>query len=105
MDRKSMERALQLEAAAKSLHRKLSQMILAKVPVHGVREEVIACGIRKPDGTLNLEYLPVPEAARRHVFRLWKREQTLRYNAMVRELNQLGMTGHGLALIPLEPPA
>ncbi len=47
--------------------------------------------------------IQIPEEARRYVFNLWKREIALKYNAAVRELNQLGMD-HGLQSLPITRP-
>lgn len=95
-----MQRAIGIKAEAEKLKRQLDTYVLLRRD--STCKEVIALGHPeqfKKDSYWRLE-TPIPEEARRYVFRLWQRETALKYNAYVRELNQIGVT-HDLALIPV----
>lgn len=92
-----MQRAIGIEAHAKKLKNQLDTYVLLKRD--SVCKEVISLGHPeqfKKDSYWRVE-TPIPEEARRYVFRLWQRETTLKYNALVRELNQIGIL-HDLKL-------
>ena len=93
-----MQRAIDIKARAEKLKRQLDTYVLLKRD--SACKEVISLGHPeqfKKDSYWRLE-TPIPEAARRYVFRLWQRETTLKYNALVRELNQIGVL-HELNLL------
>lgn len=100
-----MRRALELQGRAKQLKDNFDKCVLMSAAKHyGTTKETILVGTptgfsfdRKYD-TMNVE---IPEAARRHVFNLWRKDIAQKYNAIVRELNQIGMR-HGLTAIELQ---
>lgn len=104
MDAETMRRALELQQRAKNLKFKFDKYLLMKAADHyGATKEVILVGYAtgRDSKRYETEHIDIPETARRHVFNLWRRETALKYNAIVRELNQIGMK-HDFALIDLK---
>lgn len=93
-----MQRAIGIQNEAKKLKGQLDTFVLLKRD--SLCKEVIALGHPeqfKKDSYWRVE-TPIPEEARRYVFRLWQREIALKLNARIRELNQLGVL-HDLRLV------
>ena len=92
MSPETMRCALSVEAEARKLKRHLDEYVLLKRD-NSSREETISVG--DPVKFRESEYcrvqVPIPESARRYVFNLWRKEVALKYNALVRELNQIGV--------------
>lgn len=103
MSEADMRRALMLISDAKSAQRQLNEYVLL-VRDSSKKGETIQVG--DPVTYRNNEYhrldVPIPEDARRYVFRLWRKEVARRFNAMVRELNQLGAS-HDFKLVGFDP--
>lgn len=93
MNAETMRRALTLEEHAKKLKNQHDTYVLLKRRTGFTQLENINVGSQKEFKTGEFHSLTVeiPEEARRHVFNLWKRDVRLKYNAIVRELNQIGM--------------
>lgn len=104
MDAATMRRALELESNARRLLKQHNEYVLLRVD-SSATPEVINVG--DPVNFRKDEYhrmkVAIPQEARRYVFGLWKRETALKYNAIVRELNQIGMTTD-LRPLPTERP-
>ena len=92
MSPETMRHALAVEAEARKLRKQLDEYVLIKADT-GCQKEVINVG--DPVKFRESEYcrvqVPIPESARRYVFNLWRKEVALKYNALVRELNQIGV--------------
>jgi hypothetical protein len=98
-----MQRAMQLIAAAKDAKRKLTEFVLLKRD-YNTQGETVQVGdpVRFRDKEWHRVNVPIPEAARQYVFRLWRKEVAQQFNAAVRELNQLGAS-HDFTLIEFSP--
>lgn len=99
MTPEQMRRALELNSSASNLRKQFDTYKLLLKDQHS-KEEVLNVGNPAGRDQYNRITVPIPEAARRHVFHLWRREIALRHNAIVRELNQLGAT-HAHELIKI----
>jgi hypothetical protein len=99
MTPEQMSHALSLNHQAGSLRKQYDKYVLLRKD-HNAKEEVLNVGDPAGRDQYNRVFVPIPEAARRHVFHLWRREIALKHNAIVRELNQLGVK-HGHSLIAL----
>jgi len=97
-----MHRALGLLQQATSLRKQFDTYKLA-AKTGGQHQEAINVCYKESGSWSDMKgtFIQIPEAARRHVFNLWRRETALKHNAIVRELNQIGMK-HGLAVIDLK---
>ena len=104
MDAETMRRALDLANNAQQLLKKHNEYVLLKVDQASSAEFI---NVGDPVQFRKDEYhrmkVPIPAEARRYVFALWKREIALKYNAIVRELNQIGMS-HSFELLPITRP-
>lgn len=94
-----MRRALELHSLAQKLKRQLDEFVLLKRD-SATQGEIISVG--DPVIYKTREYhrisVPIPEDARRYVFRLWRKETARKYNDCVRELNKIGAT-HSFRLV------
>jgi len=93
MDAETMHRAIQLEHNAKKLREQHDKYVLLRRDSY-TKPEIINAGdpfLYKEKDYHRVE-IPIPDEARRYIFALWKREIALKYNSIVRELNQIGMT-------------
>lgn len=99
-----MRRALSLKAQAEKLLFQYNEWVLVQMD-SASHKEIINAGdpVQYKKDSYHRVEIPISGEARRYIFRLWKREIGLKYNACVRELNQIGMA-HGLQLITLERP-
>ena len=96
-----MKRGIALLASATKLRKQLDTFVLLKQDAY--TKEVVCLG--EPSQFRNNEYARVEvslsDELRRYAFRLWKREHTIRYNEVVRELNRLGVrSDHTLRDVP-----
>lgn len=93
MNRDLMREALAAEQNARAIKKKLDTFVLLKREAYERDREKICLG--DPISFRTDEYhrveVSLPEEARRWVFRLWRREQQLAYNALVRRIAQIGM--------------
>lgn len=91
MTTEQMRRALELVSTAEKLKRQMDKFVLL-VRDNSTRGETILVGdpVSYKQGEYHRVDVPIPEAARRYVFRLWRKEIAQKFNAAVRELNQLG---------------
>lgn len=92
-------RAMTVENSARGLKKMLDTYVLLQ---SGGRSEQIVVGPIGRDNMGNPHLVNIPESARRHVFNLWRKETALRYNELVRELAQLGVTTD-LRLVEFSP--
>ena len=99
-----MREALSADQKAREIKRKLEEFVLLKRDTYGADKEKIVLGnpVTYRQGECHRVEVPVPEEVRRWAFRLWRREQQLVYNALVRRINQIGMATD-LDLIEVEP--
>ena len=96
-----MRRGIELLAAANRLRVQLDGYVLLQKDAY--TKEVVCLG--EPSKFRGNEYhrveVSLSDELRRYAFRLWKREETLHYNEVVRELNQLGVqSDHRLRVVP-----
>ena len=96
MDAETMRRALELQSRAVAIRKQYDAYVLLKRD----QKEFILCG--DPVSYRKDEYhrmqVEIPESARRHVFNLWRKDVADKHDAIVRELNKIGMA-HGLTKI------
>jgi hypothetical protein len=102
MNAEQMQRAIAIEANAKRLKKQFDTYVLLRK--EGWTQEVLNVGdpVQFKEGQYNRIEVPIPEEARRFVFRCWRKEIALKFNEAVRELAQLGMTTD-LRLIKFSP--
>lgn len=102
MTEEQMRRALVLISEAATLKRQLDTFVLTKRDA-ATRGETIQVGdpALGSSGGYNRIDVAIPEEARRHVYRLWRKDVAIKFNAAVRELNQLG-AHHGFDLLKVE---
>lgn len=104
MTPETMRRALAAKSEADKLLRQYNEWVLVRVDGHSYREFLnVGDPIAFRKDSCSRQEVPIPETARRYVFRLWKHEIALKYNALVRELNQIGMQ-HDLSLLSVVRP-
>lgn len=98
-----MRHAIAVEAEAQRLNKQFTGWVLLRCD-QATKPEVINVG--DPVSYKQNEYhrmtVEIPDAVRRLAFRQWKKELALKYNAKVRELNQLGVSTN-LRLIEFNP--
>lgn len=103
MTEAEMRRALELVNSARSIRRELDTWVLLRRDYS--TGETILLGEPINAGRPN-EYhrhnVPIPAAARQHVFKLWRKGRAETFNQLVRELNQLG-AAHEFQLIQFSP--
>lgn len=87
-----MKRGLELLNAANRLRKQLDEFVLLQRD--SFTKEVVCLGdpVSYKSGEYHRVEIPLSDQLRRYAFRIWRQEQTLRYNSIVRELNQLGVT-------------
>jgi uncharacterized protein YjiS (DUF1127 family) len=101
MTEAQMKRGIELLSAATRLRKQLDEYVLLKKDAYS--KEVVCLGYpeRYNKDSYHRVEVSLTDDLRRYAFRLWKREQTIRYNEMVRELNQLGvLSDHRLRDVP-----
>ena len=98
MTAEQMQRAIEAERQAKQILLKLKTWVLLNPDSHATAEVVNVGSPATERGRYNRETVPVPVSIRRLAFAMWRKELALRYNALVREVVQLGATT-GLRLI------
>lgn len=83
--------AVALDREARTLKKKIDTYVLLRRDA--LVKEVVCLGdpVQYRSGEYFRVEVPVPEEIRRHAFNLWRRDMAKRYNAMVRELAQLGI--------------
>ena len=99
-----MREALAAEQNARQIKKKLDTYVLLKREAYERDKEKIMLGdpVTYRQGEYHRVEVPLPEEVRRWAFRLWRREQQLAYNTLVRRLAQIGMDTD-LTLIEVEP--
>lgn len=96
-----MKRGIELSAGADHLRTQLDTFVLLKADSY--TKEVVCLGEPRKweKDSYNRVEVRLTDDLRRYAFRVWKRDQTIRYNEIVRELNQLGVvTGHTQREVP-----
>lgn len=98
MTEEQMRRALELCQRGRALRKQYDTFVLLKREYTTPKEVIYVGEPSRVKGDYFGTEVAIPDEARRHVFNLWKRDIALKHNAIVRELNQLGMT-HDLTKI------
>ena len=103
MTLEQMNRGIAAHREAVAIKAKFDGWVLLKADQY-TKPEVVNVGepVLYKKGEYHRTEIQIPEEIRRLAFRLWRKDLALKFNALIRELNQLGVS-HAFTLIQFNP--